>query len=176
MKMFLDMDGVVSDAHGAFLKQLGREDLLVPGQIRWLAGIGKVMGISNNEFWRRIDAGGSKLWSEMSVLPWAKHLYEELKKRGDVVFLTAPSRNPECVKGKLEWLHKFTGDRSFEDYVFTRRKELLAASERVLIDDHDENCDKFTQCGGRSFVFPARWQGLTDDEIREGVTELLTKL
>ena len=32
MLMFLDMDGVVSDAHGAFLKQLGREDLLVPGQ------------------------------------------------------------------------------------------------------------------------------------------------
>lgn len=168
MVIYLDMDGVVSDAHRAFLKALGREDLVKD----YPAGVFntyEAAGVSEKAMWRAVGAAGRKLWSGMRVLPWARELYEKLSEMGDVVFLTAPTRDPESLAGKLEWLQRFTKRKDFRDYVVTNRKELLAGPGTVLIDDRPENCRSFREAGGRAILFPAAWQGSSEDSVWDGL-------
>lgn len=166
--IYLDMDGVVSDAHDAFLRAMGREDLIKD----YPAGefnVDKVAGVSASTMWRKVAAQGRELWSRMKKLPWAHALYEGLKKIGDVVFLTAPSQDPECAAGKVEWLQRFAKRKDFTDYVITARKELLAGPGRVLVDDRPSNCDEFRKAGGAAVLFPARWQGSSVDDVWEAL-------
>ena len=172
MTIYLDMDGVVSDAHQAFLKAMGREDLIKD----YPAGefnVDKVAGVSLTTMWRKVAAAGRKLWSRMRKMPWADELYEKLKEIGDVVFLTSPSQDPECLAGKLEWLQRFTKRKDFQDYIITARKELLAGPGTVLIDDRLENCEKFRKAGGEAILFPAAWQGSSDDDVWEALPIVL---
>lgn len=173
--IYLDMDGVVSGAHEAFLKVLGREDLLKD----YPAGefnTDKVAGISEKTMWRKIDAAGRDLWSKMPVLPWAHELYEKLGELGDVVFLTSPSYDPDSLAGKLEWLQRFTKQKDFRDYIMTTRKDLLAGPGAVLVDDRPENCEKFRAAGGRAVLFPAAWQGSSDDDIWAALPAVLSQV
>jgi 5'(3')-deoxyribonucleotidase len=166
--IYLDMDGVVSDAHRAFLKAIDREDLLKD----YPAGefdIHKAAGVPEKTVWRKVAEAGRELWSEMRVLPWAHDLYEELGELGDVVFLTSPSWDPDSLAGKLEWLQRFTNKKDFRDYIMTNRKKLLAGPDAVLIDDRLENCEKFRDAGGKAILFPAAWQGRSEDDIWEAL-------
>ena len=171
MVIYLDMDGVVSDAHQAFLTAMGREDL-IPNYHVEHAGefdVNKAAGMTAERMWSMVEAVGRGLWSRMPELPWAHELYERLKKVGDVVFLTTPSQDPESLAGKLEWLHRFTKRGDFKDYIMTARKDLLAGPGRMLVDDRLENVTAFREAGGAAILFPATWQGKTDDEIWESL-------
>ena len=164
MIIYLDMDGVVSDAHLAFLKAVDREDLVKD----YPAGefdIYKAAGVPEKTVWRKVAEAGRELWSEMRVLPWAHELYEKLGELGKVVFLTSPSWDPDALAGKLEWLQRFMKKKDFRDYIMTNLKELLAGSDTVLIDDRLENCEKFRAAGGKAILFPAAWQGRSEDDI-----------
>ncbi len=175
MTIYLDMDGVVSDAHDAFLRAMGRDDLIKD----YPAGefnVDKVAGVSAKTMWRDVAARGRELWSKMKKLPWADELYAELKKLGDVVFLTSPSQDPDSLAGKLEWLQRFTKRKDFTDYVMTSRKELLAAPGTVLIDDRPSNCEKFRTAGGKAVLFPARWQGSSVDDVWEALPAVLANV
>lgn len=164
MIIYLDMDGVVSDAHRAFLKAVGREDLIADYPA-WVFAVYKAAGVSEKAMWRKVALAGRELWSEMRVLPWAHELYDRLSKIGEVVFLTSPSQDPDSLAGKLEWLQRFTKKKDFKDYIMTSRKYLLARPDAVLIDDRLENCDKFREAGGKAVLFPAAWQGLSEDDV-----------
>ncbi len=175
--ILLDMDGVVSDAHGGFLVVLGHPELREPG--RYPAGvysIAEVLGVSDEVMWREIDRLGSEFWRNLDEYPWARYLYKELRQVGRVVFLSSPSYDPGCLKGKLEWLHRLTGDKEFRDYIFTTEKDLLAAPGRILIDDSPENCKKFTKSGGRAIQFPAHWNGKETREIVEEIPSIVDKV
>lgn len=167
MIIYLDMDGVVSDAHGAFLKAMGREDLIADYHVAHAGvfDVNKAAGKSAAEMWRDVARGGRALWSKMRELPWARDIYDRLRKVGDVVFLTSPSQDPESLAGKLEWLQRFTRKKDFTDYIMTARKDLLAGPGRVLVDDRLENVEAFRKAGGKAVLFPASWQGKTEDEV-----------
>ena len=175
MIIYLDMDGVVSDAHRAFLKAIDREDLINNYPAGEFA-TDKAAGMSEKAMWRKVSAAGRELWSKMRVLPWAHELYEKLGKLGDVVFLTSPTRDSDSLAGKLEWLQRFTKRKDFRDYIMTNRKDLLAAPGTVLIDDRPENCDKFRAAGGKAILFPASWQGSSEDYIWEALPIVLSQV
>lgn len=172
MIIFLDMDGVVSDAHQAFLKVIDREDLIKD----YPAGefeVYKAAGVSDKVMWRKVAEAGRELWSEMRMFPWAHELYEKLGELGEVVFLTSPSWDPDSLAGKLEWLQRFTKQKDFRNYSMTSMKYLLAGPNTVLIDDRVESCDKFRAAGGEAILFPAAWQGKSEDEIWEALPIVL---
>ena len=175
MIIYLDMDGVVSDAHRAFLKAIDREDLLDNYPAGEFA-TDKAAGMSEKAMWRKVTAAGRELWSRMRVLPWAHELYEKLGKLGDVVFLTAPTWDADSLAGKLEWLQRFTKRKDFRDYIMTNRKDLLAVPGVVLIDDRPENCERFRAAGGKAILFPASWPGSSEDEIWEALPLVFTQV
>lgn len=153
LTVFLDMDGVCCNFQGAAMTACGFPDL-VPTQ--W--DMTRDMGITEDEFWRRIDAHGEDFWANLSDYPWFCDLYHRLywQCQGRLYFLSTPSRAPFSASGKVRWLQKWLGPH-FDAYIFTRHKHLFAGPGRLLVDDNAENCERFEAAGGQAILFPQPW-------------------
>lgn len=162
--IYLDMDGVLADFVTSSILALGRtpEEVLPrvkPGDYN---GIYDALGMSESEFWKRIDAlgggraPGSLLWENMTPYPWRDKVLAACRKIAPTWILTAPSRNPGSSFGKVAWLQEWLG-ASFRDYVLAPRKWHLARPGALLIDDHDENVSKWRERGGEAILFPRLW-------------------
>jgi 5'(3')-deoxyribonucleotidase len=68
--------------------------------------------------------------------------------------MTSPCDTFGCYDGKRDWLKRhYPG---FENrIVATKQKHMLAARNKILIDDHEMNCEMFRCCGGYA-ITPAR--------------------
>jgi len=158
MNILLDMDGVLSQFVEASCRFFGTtEEELIKKWPKNEYDTDKVLNVSNAEFWEKINGAGQKFWSEMPEYPWAKTLYEGCKKYGDVYFLTSPSDQPCSPAGKLEWIHRFTGNNKARNFLIGPPKFLCANMDHVLIDDSDKNCNAFAMAGGRTILFPQPW-------------------
>ena len=88
--------------------------------------------------------------------------------------MTTPSWSPHSVTGKTQWFQDQFGE-DFNDFVFTRQKELLArVPDSVLIDDSLENVNSFNEAGGTAILFPQVWNGnkRPDDPVAYVVYQL----
>ena len=122
-------------------------------------GIHEGLKMKKDDVWKKIAKQPDNFWSDMEAYPWAKHLYMECSKVAPTYFLTSPIRSPACLAGKLEWLYRFTGHEA-TNFIMTEHKYLCARYDRVLIDDKEKNCSDFVLYGGKTILFPARWNRL----------------
>ena len=157
--IFLDMDGVLTDFIGAALRVHNRDDAL----LNWPRGerdVPKVLGISRNQYWKKIDALGSDFWANLAPYPWFDELIEMVREIALFTILTTSSLAPSCLDGKVRWLYeKFpkVDRRRFREFIIGEQKHLLAQPGRLLIDDAEPNVDAFAAHGGRSILFPQAW-------------------
>lgn len=156
IQVYLDMDGVISN----FAKAAIELHELDPNTFKHTSyNIEKDIGITASAFWRKIDEVGEDFWINMEVYPWVYDLTDYIKdKFGGFTILSSPSMNPNCVSGKLKWLHKVFGPR-FRSYIFapSQLKHRVAHSNTILIDDSDRNCRDFNLSGGNAILFPQPW-------------------
>lgn len=150
--IYLDLDGVCCDFNKAALAIFGREDLILHKDY----SISKLMGLTDKEFWEEITKKKENFWRDLEEYPWFDEMYKELKKIGDVYFCSAPTLDPNCVKGKLMWLQDRLGF-NFKNYIFIGDKFLLARKDNFLIDDFEDQCKKFGDHGGKIVLFPQEW-------------------
>jgi 5'(3')-deoxyribonucleotidase len=159
MRIFLDMDEVLADFTGSAIALHGftRERLELgrpPGE--W--DITKVLGISQDEFWKPINEKGEEFWKGLKPLPWmydVLSLVESLT--SDWYVVTSPCRNSCCYSGKAWWFDKFFPALACDKLIITGHKYLLAKGRStILIDDRESNVKKFRQAGGNAFTFPTR--------------------
>ena len=158
MIYLLDMDGVCVDFLTGAVK-LFRENY-VEIVAKWPLNeydIPKVLNITTSEFWEAIDEGGADFWSDLEEYPWFHALYKELRKSGEVVFLTCPSWNPVSVAGKVRWLKKRLGI-TFSNYIISPLpKSFFATGQTILVDDNWKNVLDFREAGGEAVLFPQRY-------------------
>lgn len=169
MKVYLDMDGVLTNFVDAVGILHGKTELttnwnevrekrdLPPHQ--W--NLGPMLGLPKEEMWRRVHLFGSRFWRYVPTYRWAEELYATIAKltEQEPTIVSSPSQNPDCVKGKLQWIQdqRWIGDK--KNYIFTPavNKALLAKPGTVLIDDSDVNYKAFIEEGGRAILFPQPW-------------------
>jgi 5'(3')-deoxyribonucleotidase len=149
--IFLDMDGVCCDFASAAAAACHHAGEAIT---QW--NMARQFGITDEEFWRAVDAGSEDFWANLRAYPWFPAIHEALKEQGSVYITTTPSQSPRSFAGKTRWLHGYFG-RDFRDFIFTPHKHLLAAPGRVLIDDNAEMCKRFEEHGGRAILFPQPW-------------------
>ena len=159
--IFLDMDGVIADFIKAALQvhfnEKWREVLEA-----WPKGVYETyghMGITEVQFWDKINEGGADFWANIPEFPWTYDLIEMCREYGKVCILSSPSRNPDCAQGKLRWVKRVFGEK-FRDYVFApkQHKKLVAAPDRYLIEDSERNAEDFVAAGGGGVVIiPQPW-------------------
>jgi len=153
--VLLDMDGVLCDFVTAALSLHGRSDVLP----RWPAGewsIPKVLGMSSQQFWSKIDAVGSAFWYELTPYRWMNELTTLIGRHAAFTILTSPSRDAACPTGKIQWLRKHLSP-TFDAFMIGSRKHLCARADTVLIDDSDQNVIQFRKHGGQAILFPQIW-------------------
>lgn len=146
MICYCDMDGIVADFVGGMCKDFKvlnpylREDMLGVWDFTHLIPDYNVLG---HEFWENLE-----------LMPDAHQIMNFLERHfKKIYFVTAPSDNAGCIPGKIAW-----AKRHFKYPVIPlREKELLAKPGTFLLDDKDENVEKFRQARGHSFLFPRIW-------------------
>jgi len=94
---------------------------------------------------------------ESPLFPWLLEACAAVVGRENVCIATSPTRCPESLAGKLEWIHQHFPDWMHRQYAITPCKHLLARPDSLLIDDYDENTRRFEAHGGRAILVPRPW-------------------
>jgi len=153
IKIFLDMDGVLTDFTGAC-------EMLGDSMMLWYN--------SDKElFWKFIASAGIEFWSKMPWMTGGKELYSFIKNSGFCPTILSALPSPERKKaliyaraGKLEWLRKELGTDYAGNAIlcFRPEKALQSGISRVLIDDNSENIHEWEEAGGIGILHKNSYQ------------------
>ena len=150
--IMLDLDGVLV----AFLKGAGKfhnisfDPYPKPGE--WFIGQ-DITGMSLKDFWTPL---GHDFWAN---LEWWHDGEAILKLCVDAVgwrnicLLTAPTLEPGCASGKMEWIQKNIPKLS-RQFMIGPAKQFCSDRKRILVDDADHNIKAWT---GPSILIPRPW-------------------
>lgn len=84
----------------------------------------------------------------------------DLVGKDNVCFLTGPTKDPDCLAGKLEWISRVTPEFMHRQYLIGPRKQFCAHPEALLVDDSDANVNLFREWGGNAILVPRPWNTL----------------
>jgi hypothetical protein len=147
LKVFLDMDGVLTDFTGACEKL--NEHMMV-----WYSA-------DRERFWKHITAAGTGFWSDMPWMDGGRELHGFLKSSGlhptILSALPSPDRKIAMIsarKGKIEWLKKELGTPYANNAIlcFRPEKALQSGISRILIDDNSNNTREWEEAGGKAIL------------------------
>jgi len=155
--ILLDVDGVLADFGRACADLFQVDYDSLPNDGDGAYRFYDMLGISEEEFWKGLSKAGSGLWENIPTLPAARELYEMCAEVAPTFICTAYTKDADCASGKIRWLRKFFGVKDVDNLVLTRHKYLLAASDKVLIDDATYNIDQFRAAGGHGILYPCLW-------------------
>lgn len=155
--LLLDVDGVICDFIGGMIRSHGW-DITPDDWTSWSHH--HTMGITDKTFWE--PTWRKNWWSDLQPYPGAVEFVRMLASRFEITFASAIHLNWSSGPQLLRWLteHEFfdaVGDH--RAYMLGERKSLLNGGG-VLLDDYDDNCERFDRAGGRSIVYPQPWNSM----------------
>lgn len=162
LQVYLDMDGVIVDFVGGVLDSLKLSRARVKNfpQGKWDfddSVYQKVFGVNNEDiFWGRLT---DEFWENLPVTHEFDLYWEYIISKYNPILMSAPPR--VGATGKIKWIRKNLPSiyRSGR-FCLTRRKELFAQPNTVLIDDRDRNITNFKAAGGEGVLVPRQWNSL----------------
>jgi len=110
---------------------------------------------------------------ESDFFPWLLDACAQAVGRENVCIATSPTKDPDCLAGKLEWIHDHFPEWMHRQYAITPRKHLFARSDSLLIDDYGENIERFEANGGHAITVPRPWNELWALDPRSYLEEKL---
>ena len=100
----------------------------------------------------------SSFWENLLWDPLGKQLLSIVEKYSDNIYLVSyPMNHTEAWVGKLRWIAKNLPSYQNRVILMTAHKKLLANPRAIIIDDRDDNVDKFVDAGGAGFLVPQMW-------------------
>jgi len=148
-KIYVDMDGVLTDFNGQFFKYFKR----TPEEVHKEGG--------DPLFWGMVSKGGLEFWSKMPWLGGSKQFWNYVKQFNPTI-LSAPARSlPQSPKGKKMWVKRELGNVPLI-LKRAREKKEYADENSVLIDDSQENINGWRSAGGVGILFKSPQQALRD--------------
>lgn len=127
------------------------------------------------QFWSRITRPNWVECPVSEIFPWILHLAARFVGRENVCIATSTTKCPECLAGKLEWIHRHMPPWMHRQYAITPRKHLLARPGALLIDDLEANLQRFQAAGGVGVLIPRPWNSRDGQDPFEAVEEQLEK-
>lgn len=117
-------------------------------------------------FWEWV---ARKHWEDMPVSDqfWVIDIAADLVGRENVLIASSPTKSPDCLYGKYQWMDQHLPDWMHRQYEIGPRKHWLSQPDTLLIDDCDENCNKFRDPGGgfpggEAILLPRPWNSNKD--------------
>lgn len=159
MIVFFDMDGVVADFVGGARRHFRREDIPI-SDIRW--GIEDQFGVEPAAFWGQL---GREFWAGLPALGDGLQLLSMVEAAvgaSRIAILTSPCSTDGCYDGKRDWVRRWIPQHARHLFAGSA-KGLLGAPGKILVDDHDPNCESFLlshdgrASGGIAVTPPRPW-------------------
>ena len=161
--VYLDMDGVIVDFVSGLHRALGLYYIpeLYPykrGQYDMFpAAVLATQGRHTMDSLYRI-CHTAPFWARMG---WDRHgqlLKGIVEKHADQVYIASyPMDHPDAWVGKLHWINENMPAYKTKLILMTAHKEILARPDAILVDDRDDNIDKFVAAGGQGYLVPQPW-------------------
>lgn len=164
-RILLDVDDVLNQFTLYALREVGCvldtiEDF--PGEVGFdIVAAANKLGLTyfstKADFWQRISRD---FWANVPVSPecyWLIELCARFVGRDSVCLLTSPTTQPECLAGKLEWIHRNLPEWLHRQYLIGPVKHFCATGDALLIDDSPHNVNAFRDAGGQAILFPKPW-------------------
>jgi len=138
LKIFCDMDGVLTDWERAF-RDLGKE------VTQGLEGHDYEEKYGRDQLWKLISQEGKlEFWSEMEWMKDGKELWNYIKKFNPTI-LSTPANSKFSKDGKKIWIANELGEDI--PYIFEKDKYKHADTESILIDDYDKKINDWINKG-----------------------------
>jgi 5'(3')-deoxyribonucleotidase len=135
MKIYLDLDGVMSDFDKGFRDRFGAE----PNDF------------SDSQMWKMINSYET-FYADLPMMPGALRLFEKLTDSFEVIILTACPRSnyTKAALQKKAWVREHLSDDVMILPVMGGKNKALFMHEPgdVLIDDMEKNCKAWEELGG----------------------------
>ena len=167
MKIFLDLDGVLVDFVGGICKWFNKPYPYDSPESKGVWEIDQLIGITHGAFWAAFH--DIQFWQDLS---WTKDgndiLEAAVRYAGDernVYLITNPSAVSCVFYGKAAWVNNRLGTSWLDRTIMVKDKSLLAKPKHILIDDNDDNVDKFFRAGGTALLIPRPWNSMNDVAI-----------
>lgn len=159
MNIFCDLDGVLADfeTSARVLTGITYEETArtyPPGPERWSWWRHK---LSEADFWKLVEANPS-FWPNLCKTAEADALLHACHDvAGDRVYLlTSPPLDPAAAGFKAAWVKRHY-PQMYRRLFIGSRKEAFAHPGAVLVDDYDENVNRFREAGGKAVLVPRHW-------------------
>jgi 5'(3')-deoxyribonucleotidase len=162
MRIFLDMDGTITNFIGHFLRWFEIEGYH-HNDISYYDHCFEIAPLTKSYYWDEMD--DVNFWFRIDPYPWFMGLIDIIRKYDrDYTVLTSmhPNRG-KAIKGKYLWLKKYL-PLVIENgrYAFAINKQWFAHQDAVLIDDYEEHIDNFIWKGGKGILWPMPWNRRRD--------------
>lgn len=154
-RLFLDMDGVITDFMGAAMKHynIPQDTVFTKGVWDTTPKMAEIKGITVNQFWRGLTVD---FWAKMPRTQFAGLMLQITKEYfgTNVCLLTSPA-DEISAHGKMLWIKEYLPE-FYRDgrFCLNRNKRFLASKDALLIDDRDKNIDEFRGAGGKAILYP----------------------
>lgn len=163
MKVFIDLDGVLTDLVSSSIRIVG----LDPKTFVYPLGmydICEALGVKDEWFWNKLT-DNEKFWSEMEWMFDGREILNIIKNhfqgpQHQLCLLSSPSNCHYSLSGKSKWIQTNLDKKWHRQFLFGPCKEMCAGSNSLLIDDSENNCNKFEQAGGNAILLPRLWNRL----------------
>lgn len=111
-------------------------------------------------FWDRV---GRQVWASVPMSREFDVILDLATQHVDqdrIGILTSPTKDPNCLAGKLDWIHMYLPSWLWRQYSIGPRKHFCARADSLLIDDSDEQVNMFRKEGGQAILVPRPWNSL----------------
>ncbi|MGB4665034.1 MAG: hypothetical protein WBH72_01800 [Bacteroidales bacterium] len=137
MKIFCDLDGVLTDFDGRFIELFGKH----PKEFI------NVYGYSS--FWASLTSRAKDFWCGIQWKSDGKELWQYISPYNPIILSSVPTSMAKiATQCKEQWIKKELG-LDVEYHLTTRKeKQNFSANDHILIDDMKKNIEEWTQRGG----------------------------
>lgn len=155
--VYVDLDGVYVDFVRGICEAHGQENPYLKEENLGVFHMAEMMGLSEEEFWK--PSNNAAFWMNLKIMPDALMVMDLIEKAydpKDIVIMTSPSGSPECSAGKHHWIINNL-PKYKRQFFIGPPKHKAANPSCLLIDDYDNNIDKFRANGGQTLLVPRLW-------------------
>ena len=137
MKIFCDLDGVLTDFDGRFIELFGKH----PKEFI------NVYGYSS--FWASLTSRAKDFWCGIQWKSDGKELWQYISPYNPIILSSVPTSMAKiATQCKEQWIKKELG-LDIQYHITTRKeKQNFSANDHILIDDMKKNIEEWTQRGG----------------------------
>jgi hypothetical protein len=152
-QLFLDMDGVLVNLHGAISEHMKWDYLTTISQ--------QYFPCPEKELWKNTDRDW---WANLPWMHDGKRILEMCERVvgcENVIICTKPAPSEGSADGKIAWIERHIPEYA-RRYVLTVDKSWCAAARTLLIDDDKANVSAFHRNGGAAIWCPRPWNNYAE--------------